>query len=169
MRSQLFVPILSGISAIDATFSADGKWVAYISYPGGTLWRSRTDGTERLQLTYPPTFVIYATISPDAKQVAFSTSEGNSYVVNVDGTAQQRIGPRFAFDPDFSPDGNQLLLTVWKNSTEMDLGLFDLRTGTLSVVPSSAGLGGGQWVSQHEFAAISKTGNVLTFDLNTAS
>jgi serine/threonine protein kinase/WD40 repeat protein len=167
VRSQQFVPILSGISAIGVTFSADGKWVAYISYPDGTVWRSRTDGTDRLQLTYPPAFVIYATISPDAKRVAFSTSEGNSYVVNVDGTAQQQIGPRFAFSPDFSPDGNQLLLTVWKNSTEMEVGLFDVRTGTLSVVPSSAGLGGGQWVGQHEFAAISKTGNALTFDLKT--
>ena len=38
----------------DPTFSSDGKWVAYASYPDYTLWRSRTDGTDRLQLTDPP-------------------------------------------------------------------------------------------------------------------
>ena len=54
MKSHQFVPFLSGISAIDPTFSRDGQWVAYTSYPDHTLWRSRSDGTERMQLTYPP-------------------------------------------------------------------------------------------------------------------
>lgn len=49
-----FVPFLGGISAIDPTFSRDGQWVAYTSYSDHTLWRSRADGTDRLQLTYPP-------------------------------------------------------------------------------------------------------------------
>ncbi len=35
-------------------FSRDGKWVAYTAVPDYTLWRSRVDGSERLQLTYPP-------------------------------------------------------------------------------------------------------------------
>ena len=54
MKSHQFVPFLSGISAISPTFSKDGQWVAYTSYPDHTLWRSRSDGTERRQLTYPP-------------------------------------------------------------------------------------------------------------------
>jgi serine/threonine protein kinase len=51
-KSNQFVPFLSGISAIDPTFSRDGQWVAYVSYPDRTLWRSRADGTDRMQLTY---------------------------------------------------------------------------------------------------------------------
>ena len=54
MKSHQFLPILSGISATDPTFSRDGKWVVYTSYPDHTLWRSRSDGTERMQLTFPP-------------------------------------------------------------------------------------------------------------------
>jgi hypothetical protein len=54
LTSKQFVPLLSGISAWNPTFSSDGKWVAYASYPDHTLWRSRTDGTDRLQLTAPP-------------------------------------------------------------------------------------------------------------------
>jgi hypothetical protein len=35
-------------------FSKDGQWVAYASFPDGTLWKSRADGSQRLQLSYPP-------------------------------------------------------------------------------------------------------------------
>ena len=71
-RTRQFVPFLGGISAIDPTFSRDGQWVAYTSYSDHTLWRSRTDGTDRLQLTYPPMAVSMPFISPDGKQVSFS-------------------------------------------------------------------------------------------------
>ncbi len=54
MKSQQFVPFLGGISAVDPTFSRDGKWAGYLSYPERTLWRSRADGSDRMQLTYPP-------------------------------------------------------------------------------------------------------------------
>ncbi len=45
MKSHQFEPFLSGISATDPTFSRDGKWVAYVSYPDHNLWRSRSDGS----------------------------------------------------------------------------------------------------------------------------
>ncbi len=54
VNAKQFVPFLFGISAFDPTFSRDGKWVAYTSYPDHMLWRSRSDGAERMQLTYPP-------------------------------------------------------------------------------------------------------------------
>jgi len=37
----------------------DGQWVAYASYPEGSLWRSKVDGTERLQLTFPPMAILW--------------------------------------------------------------------------------------------------------------
>ena len=48
-RSRHFAPFLSGISAGELDFSRDGKWVAYVSYPERTLWRSRIDGSESQQ------------------------------------------------------------------------------------------------------------------------
>ena len=66
-----FVPFLSGISASDLRFSRDGKWVAYVSYPEGTLWRSRVDGSDRLQLTSPPFIAALPNWSPDGTQIAF--------------------------------------------------------------------------------------------------
>jgi hypothetical protein len=50
-RSGQFSPYLGGISAEFADFSKDGQWAVYVSYPTGLLWRSKVDGSERLQLT----------------------------------------------------------------------------------------------------------------------
>jgi serine/threonine protein kinase len=91
VNSKQFLPILSGISAFNPTFSRDGKWVAYTSYPDHTLWRSRSDGTDRLQLTFPPVRVTYPFISADGKRVAYGTSDGKLFVISMDGGPPQKF------------------------------------------------------------------------------
>jgi len=49
-KSEQFVPYLGGISAGYVELSRDEQWATYVAYPEGTLWRSKVDGTERLQL-----------------------------------------------------------------------------------------------------------------------
>lgn len=166
-RSKQFVPILSGISAFDATFSSDGQWAAYVSYPEGTLWRSRADGTERRQLTYPPMVVVFPFISPDGKRVAFGTLQAESYVVNIDGGELQKIAGPYTLGPNWSPDGNRIIMTHVVNN-EPEEQVFDFRTGQLWVVPSSKGLRGGQWVGPDEFVAAWRGVRALRiFNLNT--
>src|SRR5438093_1397239 len=53
-KSRQNVPYLSGLSVEHVRFSRDGAWAAYVAFPEGTLWRSKLDGSERLQLTFPP-------------------------------------------------------------------------------------------------------------------
>jgi len=65
LSKREFVPYLGGISAYDVTFSKDGKWIAYLSYPEHTLWRCRADGSDRRQLTFPPMVAVFPRISPD--------------------------------------------------------------------------------------------------------
>ncbi len=92
VNSKQFVPFLSGISAFNPTFSHDGKWVAYTSYPDHSLWRSRSDGTERLQLTYPPEQAAYPFISPDGKRVSYQrVGDRGTYIINMDGGSPQSI------------------------------------------------------------------------------
>jgi len=153
VRTKQFVPFLSGISAFNPTFSRDGNWVAYTSYPDHTLWRSRPDGSERLQLTYPPLQVYYSFISPDGKQVVYGNVKGETYVISMDGGPPQRILEKDSAAANWSPDGNLLVFTNAPDAAHLDLQLLDLRTGKRSVVPGSQGYDGGQWVSEDSLVA----------------
>ena len=162
VKSQQFVPLLSGISATDPTFSREGQWAAYLSYPDDTLWRSRTDGTERMQLTQPPLVPIFPFISPDGKQVAFSAGEGaihfgDIYVVGTDGSPPRRIVQGHALISGWSADGNLLALSSWTGDGPAPpvffLEIYEMRTGKRSTVPSSQGMSGALWAGQDTLVA----------------
>jgi Tol biopolymer transport system component len=154
MSSKQFTPFLSSVSAISPSFSLDGQWVAYLSYPDLALWRSRTDGTERLQLTYPPTEVLYSCISPDGKKVAFAVHE-ELHVIDMDGTSQLEITKEKINTPvpAWSPDGRSLVfegdIEEHRNSERFrkQLKTIDLQSGARSVVASSQGLGNAFWIN----------------------
>jgi Tol biopolymer transport system component len=154
-KSKQFLPFLSGVSGFNITASGDGQWVAYTSYPDHTLWRSRADGSDRLQLTYPPMQVWYPFISPDGKRVVYGNDKGETYVISMDGGEPQRIVEKDSQCANWSPDGNLLAFIHWIDSDHSgsELQILDLRTGAVSVVPSSQGLVGGQWVSQDMLVA----------------
>src|SRR5947207_13405546 len=69
--SDDFRPYLSGISAMAVNFSRDPNWVTYVANPAPTLWRSKVDGSERLQLTFTPLLTFMPRWSPDATRIAF--------------------------------------------------------------------------------------------------
>jgi DNA-binding winged helix-turn-helix (wHTH) protein/Tol biopolymer transport system component len=168
VRTKQFLPFLSGISAFNPTFSRDGNWVAYTSYPDHTLWRSRSDGSERLQLTYPPRQVYYSFISPDGKQVVYGNVKGETHVISMDGGPPQRMVEKGSYAANWSPDGNQLVFMNYRDAAHTELQFFDLRTGKPSVVPGSEGLVGGQWVSEDAFVASPDNGSMLAiFDIRT--
>src|ERR1700736_1116380 len=153
-QAQQFLPFLGGISAIDPTFSKDGKWLSYVSYPDHNLWRSRADGSERTQLTYPPMKVQAPSISPDGNKVAFASAQYDIYLVSADAGTPQKIAEHSA-GANWSPDGNVLLFTSFygydrpaAERHQSYLQTFDLRTRETRLVSSSEGKGGGIWVGQ---------------------
>ena len=165
MNSHQFLPFLSGISATDPTFSRDGKWVAYNSYPDHTVWRSRSDGTERMQLTFPPMDVRFPAISPDGTRVAFHTDKGEVFVVSMEGGIPQKISDSGIY-ATWSPDGNYLVCNVF--SPNGGYQITDLRTGKTSAVPSGSALTGVIWLTQDTLLFRNqKETNLLTFDLKT--
>src|SRR6516164_858333 len=109
-QSRLFGKYLNGISAGFTDFSRDGQWIAYVSHPEGTLWRSRIDGSERLQLTFPPMGpIINPKWSPDGRSIAFTewSYPRKDYLVPADGGAPLLVlsGEFQPADLTWSPDG----------------------------------------------------------------
>jgi len=100
-KSGQFTPFLSGISAEHVAFSKDGQWVAYDSYPEGILWRSKADGSEKMQLSSSPMFAAMPRWSPDGKQIAFFGyslgKSGRIYLVSANGGSPQQLLPE---DPE---------------------------------------------------------------------
>jgi Tol biopolymer transport system component len=154
-----FVPFLGGISALDPIFSRDGRWVAYISYPDRTLWRSRADGSERLQLTYPPQWVSFARISPDGSKVAFSDGDASSYVLDANGGTPRKLAEQ-ATAPDWSPDGSRLAVTSFIPDTSLpeggyfELRIIDIGSGQISIIPDSRGKIGPWFIGQDAIIAV---------------
>lgn len=53
-KSHQLQPYLGGKSAEGVSFSPDGQYIAYVTFPEGILWRANRDGRNPLQLTDPP-------------------------------------------------------------------------------------------------------------------
>jgi len=73
-QSQAFSIDLPGVSAGEADIQRDGEWITYVAHPELTLWRSKPDGSSRVQLTYAPMQVHAPRWSPDGTQIAFMAS-----------------------------------------------------------------------------------------------
>lgn len=115
LHSRDYAPYLFGVSAEFVSFSQDANWFVYSSYPDATLWRARMDGTQKVQLTFPPMRVYAPRWSPDGSRIAFMGNlpgkSMNVYTVSADGNALERILPEehSQFDPNWSPDGNSIM------------------------------------------------------------
>lgn len=143
-RSGQWVPYLSDASEEFASFSRDGQWVAYASFPDGSLWRSRIDGTDRLQLTFLPTQALMPSWSPDGKQVAFLAmkpgQQWNVYVVSSDGGALEPISPEQHNQnrPSWSADGSSIAFSYFPGpETANGIQVVNLAAHKVTKLPGS--------------------------------
>jgi Tol biopolymer transport system component len=156
-KSRQYVPYMDGISAIGVTHSSDGNWVAYVAYPEGTLWRSKVDGSERLQLTFAPMEVLAPRWSPEGKQIVFMGRQPGQgwrlYLVAAEGgnSPQELLpGSDGQAAPDWSPDGNSLVFGGFPEEISGDadatsIYLLDLKTHQTSMLPGSEKLYCPRW------------------------
>jgi len=140
---------LTSMPSLDSLdYSRDGKWLAYVSYPDGILWRSRADGSDRLQLTYPPIMAAAPQWSPDGTQIAFSRIRvGEPWQIDIvpaEGGTPQSVFPeaRNQSSPAWSGDGQSLIFgrLPWLESGKnlpVRLEKVDLHSHKLSEIPGS--------------------------------
>jgi serine/threonine protein kinase/Tol biopolymer transport system component len=171
--STRLAPFLNGISIEHLTFTNDGQWVAYVSFPEGTLWRSKADGSERLQLSNPPLYASLPRWSPDGKQIVFfSVTPGKPpriYLVSAEGGNPQELLPsddHAQADPYWSPDGASLIFGSAYASTSVGIRILDMKTRALTTLPDSQDLFSPRWSPDGRYIAAVRrdSQNLLLFD-----
>jgi eukaryotic-like serine/threonine-protein kinase len=182
LSSGQFVPYLSGISAEGLSFSHDGQWLAYDTVPEGTLWRSKIDGSNQLQITFLPMRPFLPRWSPDGRQIAFMGQlpgkRWKIYVISSEGGSPQQLlsDEGTEADPNWSPDGNSLVFGaafgVAGFPEKTSINVLDLRTHQISSLPDSQGLFSPRWSPNGRYIAAQTTDQtkpkLVIFDFTTS-
>jgi len=149
-ETKRFEPALGGESASCVEPSPDGRWLAWVRYPDRTLWRSRPDGGERLQLTSTPLEanlprwspdglrIVYAGRSPEDPQLSIRT-------VAADGSAAELLArpedPKVDYwDPCWLPDGSIVFSRLSNDDGSRGLFRLDAATGRTDPLPGAENL-----------------------------
>jgi Tol biopolymer transport system component len=175
--TKAFLPYLGGISAQDVAFSKDGQWVAYVSFPDGVLWRSKMDGSDKLQLSLAPLYALNPRWSPDGKEIAFWASQpgkGSSiYLVSANGGTPVELAPNAPTnqsDPVWSPDGDSIAFAVgWGRPNQAAILVLNRKTGQMSKIPGSEAMYSPRWSpdGRHLVAMPTSQESLMLFDFST--
>jgi Tol biopolymer transport system component/DNA-binding winged helix-turn-helix (wHTH) protein len=142
-KGKQFVPFLAGISAGELEVSPDGQWVTYTTYPESNLWRSKLDGSERLQLTFPPVNAHEPRWSPDGKQILFTDVPRRMFIVSTNGGALEQVMPKSELPTTevgagfWTPDANSIIFVMGSDKTPYAIYRLSLKTQELSKIPGS--------------------------------
>jgi serine/threonine protein kinase/Tol biopolymer transport system component len=175
-KSGAFLPFAPGAAAAQVDFSGDGKWITYVAYTDGTLWRSKLDGSERLQLTYAPLQATVPHWSPDGTRIAFSGAKPGEpyriYVIAADGGRPEQLSSgENEVDPTWSKDGNALMFGVLPTTDpeSTKIMFLDLKTHALTQVGGSQGICCPRWSPDGRYVLALSADNqkLMLLDLST--
>jgi Tol biopolymer transport system component/DNA-binding winged helix-turn-helix (wHTH) protein len=153
-KSSAFNPLEQNLRAAGlAEFSRDGQWVAWLNASDGSLWRSRVDGTDRIELTTPPMRIFAMRWSPDDRQLALMAEMPDMpwkiYLLSADGGKPVPLlnESRNEADPDWSADGKSIVfgrlpdrMDSAQPKTAKAIYRVDLATRRVAGIPGSIGL-----------------------------
>lgn len=176
-------PYLGGISAEMPDFSRDGKFVVYVSFPDGILWRANRDGSGLVQLTQPPFYPRNPHWSPDGTQILFTDNTENgadaAYIVSSQGGTPKRLFPRDGLQSlaEWSPDGTKVAYSTSRGFSFLpapgelsqdELRITELETGKVTEIGKGWGPAwspDGRYIAVHPFVAT----DLRVFDLKTGT
>ena len=172
-------PETGQLRSIAVTEDLAGEWVSYatnadrmvwISYPDGDLWVSRSDGSDRQQLTFDEQTIYEPTLSADGEVVSWVTrsqDEGRSaFVMPSIGGVAERIGPEdeSAVAGNWSPVGRQLLVRTFDRDA---IQIYDYDTGSFAELPGTEGLWVMRWSPSGRQLLAKDTRRVVLYDIET--
>ena len=145
-RARRFDPYLQGLSAGPVDFSRDQKWIAYVSYPDMALWRSRADGSDKMQLTFPPVRAYEPRWSPDGSQIVFMDVRFDSpwkiYLLSSSGGSPEMLTQSNTYEADatWTPDGKSIVFGRTDRLSNAGIYRLDLQTKSVSAIAGTDGL-----------------------------
>jgi Tol biopolymer transport system component len=165
LKSGRFTPYLNG---------------AFVKYPEGSLWRSKMDGSERLQISFFPMQTAMPRWSPDGKQIAFMGhlpgKARRIYLISADGGSPEELlaGDSNEADPDWSPDGQFIVFGGLSAQESGAPGLttiskVELGNRHVSVLPGSQGLFRPRWSPDGKYivAQTDDSTKLMLFEVTT--
>jgi Tol biopolymer transport system component/DNA-binding winged helix-turn-helix (wHTH) protein len=149
--SQSFVPNGLLHSAQYVRYSRDGKWVAWVAPRGSSLWRSRSDGSQKLQLSPIGLEVYMVEWGPDGRQLVLRAREPGKlwriYTVDADGGNLHPLlqDDRNQADPSWLGTSGDILFgrppdLMAERSQRKELYIFHASDGTVTPVAGSEGV-----------------------------
>jgi Tol biopolymer transport system component len=175
-KAKAFVPFLGGISAQDVSFSKDGQWVAYCTYPDGILWRSKLDGSQKLQLSSSTLYVTLPIWSRDGNEILFYNREpghpSRIYKASASGGTPEKLMPNESgnqADPTWSPDESQLAFAGNGGGGATAIRILDMKTRQIMTIPGSDGLFSPRWSPDGRYlvAMPSDSSGIRLYDFKT--
>ena len=155
--------MLAESGATDMDFSLDGQWVVYAARENGTLWKSRIDGSGKVQLTAGATGAFAPHWSPDQKEILFTgfllDSQPRLYVVSAQGGSPRNVLPTTnkwaSVSGDWRTDGRQIVLDVQEieSGRPPDIRILDLESNKLTKLLGSEGLIEPRWSADGRYIA----------------
>ena len=150
-KSSTFTTFDQNLSAASlAEYSPDGKWIAWLNASDNSLWRSRVDGSERIQLTTPLQRIFTMKWSPDDHRLAVMGLEPGKpwkiYLIDAEGGKLTPVlnEDRNEADPAWSPDGQSIVFgrlpDRMDNGQPKAIYLVNLQTNKVTEIPGSTGL-----------------------------
>jgi Tol biopolymer transport system component/DNA-binding winged helix-turn-helix (wHTH) protein len=124
-----------------ATWSPDGRYIAYASNRGGKfdIWVQQISGGDPIQVTKQPGQNWQPDWSPDGQSIAYRNEEGAGglfVIPALGGAGQERKIASFGFHPRWSPDSSRILFQT--HFTRLDVTdrfyVVDLGSGALHQV-----------------------------------